>query len=162
MVIIFGWGSSGTEDRGEVVPILCPRCHNQVVLHEIQSRGQVSLYFVPMASYDTDRYLACPTCHAGLQVRPEHGAALSSMRAATRTFRSGGIAAEAYRAHAQRFLVEMGLTRPTVPEAIPPVRPPPVLAPSLGDALASLAKLHADGVLTAEEFAAAKRLLLDD
>ncbi len=161
MVIIFGWGSSGTEDRGEVVPVLCPRCHNQVMLHEIQSRGQVSLYFVPMASYDTDRYLACPICHAGLQVRPEHGAALTSMRAATRTFRSGGITQEAYRAHAERFLIEMGLTTPTVPATTPDAGPTPTVTPSLGDALASLAKLHADGVLTDEEFAAAKRHLLD-
>lgn len=163
MVIIFGWGSSGTEDRGEVVPILCPRCHNQVMLHEVQSRGQVSLYFVPMAAYDTDLYLACPICHAGLQVLPAHRSSLTAMRSATRLFRSGGLGPEGYQAHAVRFLTEMGLAAPTVPLAAPdaePSSPPGPPSASLADDLAAIARLHADGALTDAEFLAAKRHLL--
>ena len=38
MVIIFGWGRGEAQDRGEVVPTVCPNCHNQVYLHEIQSQ----------------------------------------------------------------------------------------------------------------------------
>lgn len=166
MVIIFGWGSSGAEDRGEIVPIVCPRCHNHVVLHEIQSKGQVSLYFVSMASYDTDLYLACPICHAGLQVRPEHRASLAAMRSATHLFRAGGLGAEAYQAHAERFLAEMGVATPRVPVNAPDAGPAPTSAPdpppiSLADDLAALGKLHAEGTLTDAEFAAAKRRVLD-
>src|SRR5262245_49054813 len=37
MVVVFGWGSGPTRDRGEVVEIRCPTCHDDVYLHSIQS-----------------------------------------------------------------------------------------------------------------------------
>jgi Short C-terminal domain/zinc-ribbon family len=167
MVVIFGWGHGQAEDRGEVVPIVCPRCHNQVFLHEIKSDKQVSLFFVPLASYGTDLYLACPICHAGAAIDATHRPSVDSMLTATRAFRAGRLPADAYRVRAQAFLVTMGFTAPSVPAGIPPSGASPAPSPAasaasvLSDRLASLAKLHADGVLDDEEFSAAKRRLLE-
>jgi hypothetical protein len=169
MVVIFGWGRGEADDLGEAVPIVCPRCHNEVFLHEIRSNKQVSLYFIPMASYGTDVYLACPICRAGAPVEGAHRPALDSMITATRSFRTGHLAPEAYRARAEAFLVSMGFTSPTVPGADPSLgdsarqepQPAPPRAATLADRLAGLARLHADGVLTDDEFAAAKRRLLE-
>ena len=172
MVIVFGWGQGPVNDRGEVVSVVCPNCHNHVFLHEIQSNRQVSLYFVPMGSYRTDVYLACPICGHGLQVDAAHRAAVDAMVQATRMVRTGQLAPDSYQAQAERFLIQMGLAAPNVPQTLPPAAggsatTPPgsgaTTAPagsSLSDRIAGLAKLRDDGVLTDEEFAAAKRRLL--
>ena len=54
MVLIFGWGGGPVEDRGDVAPIRCPNCHNDVYFHHIHSIRQVSLFFVPVMPYRTD------------------------------------------------------------------------------------------------------------
>jgi hypothetical protein len=164
MVVIFGWGGGQAKDLGEIAPTTCPNCHNQVFLHHIRSEKQVSLYFVPLANYGTNEYLACPICRQGMQIGPQQHQALQSMRAATALYRRGGLTADAYRATAERFWAGLGL----VPAGGPNLRatetiPPPATArpePSLAEQLDDLGKLHADGILTAEEFAAAKRRLL--
>jgi hypothetical protein len=181
MVVVFGWGRGDAQDHGEVVPIVCPRCHNAVFLHEIRSNKQVSLYFVPLASYGTDVYLSCPICRAGAPVEQVHRPAVDSMITATRSFRTGHLPVEAYRARADGFLRTMGFTSAAVPESIPPYRPtgapplpaqaqqtvpgqavsPPRASHRVADRLADLAKLHADGILTDDEFAAAKARLLE-
>jgi uncharacterized protein YbaR (Trm112 family) len=167
VVIVFGWGQGQARDRGEVVPIVCPNCHNHVFLHEIQSNREVSLYFVPMASYRTDVYLACPVCRHGLQVDAAHRSGVDAMVQATRMVRTGQLAPESYRMQAERFLTQMGMATPEVPMTPPPSHHDPASIstagsePSLPDRLAGLAKLRADGILTDEEFSAAKRRLLD-
>ncbi len=174
MVLIFGWGSSEAQDRGEVAPMVCPRCHNQVFLHEFKANKQVSLFFVPMASYGTDAYLACPICRAGTQIAPAHRSAVDAMLVTTRQFRAGQLAPAAYQAQADGLLQSMGLVAPTASGTVPVAGSPVAVQPAagqsgvapdpsatIGDRLAGLGKLHADGVLTDEEFTAAKRRLLE-
>lgn len=165
MVIIFGWGGGAAKDLGEIAPTTCPNCRNQVFLHHIRSEKHVSLYFVPLANYGTNEYLACPICRHGIHIGPQQHAALASMRAATALYRRGGLADEAYRATAERFWSGLGVVPEGGPQLRPsPTIPPPATArpePSLADQLDDLGKLHADGVLTDDEFAAAKQKLLD-
>ena len=187
MVVIFGWGAGEAQDLGEVAPAVCPNCHNHVYMHHIRSEKKVSLYFVPLIPYGTDEYLACPTCRQGLQLRPELRYEVENMQAATSQFRRGKYLADAYATRVERFWRALGVApsgnqvvhpSPTVP---PPRAPtPPVSAPSqaptppravsaaptpppasLDDRLRELAKLHADGMLTDEEFVAAKRHVLE-
>jgi uncharacterized protein YbaR (Trm112 family) len=175
MVLIFGWGRGETQDRGDVVPIVCPNCHNSVYLREFRSQKQVSLYFVPIASSGTDVYLACPICRGGVEVPPQGRSAVDAMVVATRMVRTGQLAPESYQAQAERFLAQMGFTSPVVPSATPSAAgatasggsvstatAPERSAAGLADRLAGLAKLNADGVLTDDEFAAAKRRVLEE
>ena len=165
MVIVFGWGGGEAKDLGEVAPTTCPNCSNQVFLHHIRTTKQVSLYFVPMANYGGNEYLACPICRQGMQIGPQHHGAVQSMRAATSLYRRGGLAEDSYRANAERFWASLGV----VPAGGPKLRatatiPAPATArpePSLAAQLDDLGRLHADGVLTDEEFARAKRRLLE-
>jgi hypothetical protein len=189
MVVIFGWGAGEAQDLGEVAPAVCPNCHNHVFMHHIRSEKKVSLYFVPLIPYGTDEYLSCPTCRHGLQLRPEQRYEVENMQAATSQFRRGKFFAEAYQERVERFWLALGVApsvdqlvrpSPTVPpphrtparpvSAAPPapsLRPaaPAAAAPppsaSLDDQLRALAKLHADGALTDQEFAAAKRRVLE-
>jgi hypothetical protein len=174
MVVIFGWGGGSTKDLGEVAPTTCPRCRNQVFLHHVKSDKQFSLYFVPLASYGGDEYLLCPVCRNGIHVEPAHRQAITSMESATRLFRRGGLGQEAYQGQVARFWARLGVdgggaqvlqAAPTIPA--PATAGPAAAAPgtgsgsgSLAEQLAKLGRLRADGVLTDEEFAAAKRRLL--
>ena len=177
MVLIFGWGRGEAQDRGEVAPLACPNCHNEVFLHEVESKKQVSLYFIPVVGYGSDEYLLCPICGHGLQVLPVHRTAVDEMRATTARFRRHGMTEDAYRTEVVRFWGRMGIhtaaaaatpppATPTAPRAgpaSPPAAspPPPAGSSDLTDQLTGLARLHAEGVLTDEEFAAAKRRLLE-
>ena len=173
MVLIFGWGAGEAKDLGEVAPAVCPNCHNHVFMHHIRSEKKVSLYFVPVIPYGTDEYLACPTCRHGLQIRPEQRPEVNAMQAATTQYRLGRYLVDAYAARVERFWRVMGVApsgtqmvrpSPTVP---PPRAPAPVPPPTasttqalMNDRLRELARMHAEGNLTDEEFAAAKRRAL--
>ena len=179
MVLIFGWGAGEAQDLGEVAPAVCPNCHNHVFMHHIKSEKKVSLYFVPLIPYGTDEYLACPTCRHGLQLRPEqrdggreHAVGdipVPARPIPSRDLRDRASSASGWRSawhrRATRWCVRLRRSRrPGARERDarrPPLRQPPPPEASLSDRLQGLAKLHADGVLTDEEFAAAKRRLLD-
>lgn len=172
MVIIFGWGSGGAQDLGEVAPLVCPNCHNDVFLHHVKSENRVSLFFVPLATYGTDEYLACPICRHGLEVQPGHRGAIDRMRAATTLYRRGQLREDFYRPQVDQFWRRLGVTPSgqhpagATPSVAQPAEPAAstgdaAAAPSLADQLAGYAKLHADGVLTDEEFSAVKRRLLE-
>ena len=167
MVLIFGWGAGKAQDLGEVAPTTCPICHNEVFLHQVKSDKSFSLYFIPLASYGSDEYLVCPICHNGLQVDPAKRPAVGRMRANTQAFRRRAMTLEAYQPMVDQFWRELGVdpsgaqvlrSAPTVP---PPADPTQAAATALARRLEGLGKLHADGVLTDEEFAAAKRRLLE-
>ena len=174
MVVIFGWGTGEGQDLGEVAPVTCPNCHNHVLLHHIRSEKKVSLYFIPLIPYGTDEYLACPVCRNGLQLKPENQAAVNQMRASTSQLRAGALDEASYRARVERFWATLGVA-PSGQQVLhpAPTMPPPVAAaggpnvapfaggPSMAEQLEGLGQLHADGVLTDDEFAAAKRRLLD-
>jgi len=177
VVLIFGWGNGRAEDQGEVVPVRCPNCHNDVVLHEVRSKKQISLFFVPVVPYGTDEYLACPICGKGLQLRPDQHGAVEAMRMATASFRRGSLPEAAYRARIDGFWRSMGVTMPggAIPfaagsnapapahplAAVPSQASPSVLEAPLADRIANLARLHAAGILTDDEFGAAKSKLLE-
>ena len=172
MVVIFGWGGGDTKDLGEVAPARCPNCHNDVFLHHISTNKQVSLYFIPIANYGGNQYLACPICHAGMAVDPVHKVAVDQMRAATASYRRGRVPADHYAATVQAFWAKIGVAPSgqqvvggpaAAPGAPPPVSAAPAVAapePPLAEQLARLGKLRAQGILTDEEFAAAKARLL--
>jgi len=171
MVVIFGWGSGRAKDLGEVAPTTCPNCHNEVFLHEVKSDKQFSLYFVPIASYGGDQYLVCPTCQHGLQIRPDQRVAVDNMRAATASFRRGRVPEAYYRQTVEQFWASLGVNANGqrvlgTPSNVPP--PPATAAPgggtngpTLAEQLKGLGELREQGVLTEQEFAAAKKRLLN-
>ena len=184
MVVVFGWGGGDTKDKGEVAPATCPNCHNQVFLHQLHSTKQFSLYFIPMGNYSSNEYLACPICRSGMQVGKEHLAAVQRMRAATSVFRRGGVSSEQYLAEVQQFWARIGVDANGTqvvgaPAAVPAATPAPpaqvaqppgggaatgggsASGPSMADQLRRLGELRDDGILTDEEFATAKRRLID-
>ena len=172
MVVIFGWGGGNTKDLGEVAPTTCPRCRNQVFLHHVSSDKQFSLYFVPLASYGGTEYLLCPVCRNGLQLQSSQRQAVTAMASATRVFRRGGLPPEAYQVRVERFWAQLGVDQSgaQVLRSAPSIPAPAAAgpdastsdAPSLAEQLAQLAALRNEGVLTDDEFAAAKRRLLGD
>jgi len=166
MVLVFGWGAGATRDLGEVAPLVCPNCHNQVFLHQIHSEKRVSLYFVPVMPYGSNEYLACPICRAGLEIGPQRKSTVDAMRISTRIFRQGGMAPDEYQRRVDGFWPTMGLTASGQPaagvgagSASASAQP---AAPTMTDRLQNLAMLHSQGVLTDEEFASAKRRVIDE
>jgi len=181
MVLIFGWGSSGAQDRGEVAPLRCPNCHNDVYMHAVKSKKELSLYFIPLVPYASDEYLSCPICRAGIKLQPTHRPAVNSMIASTRLWRTNSMAPDDYERRTRFFWSQLGMapqnvvipprpgapmvaTTPAIPEPPQPaVTQVPASAPSEptpADRLAELARLRDDGILTDVEFTAAKRRLL--
>jgi hypothetical protein len=93
------------------------------------------------------------------------------MRAHTASYRRGALSKGAYDTILQRFWAKFGVApsgeqvlRPAPPTAVPPA---PVVsegapsAPSLAAQVEGLAQLHKDGVLSDDEFAAAKKRVLE-
>jgi uncharacterized protein YbaR (Trm112 family) len=167
VVLIFGWGAGKAQDFGEVAPTTCPICHNEVFLHHLKSDKSFSLYFIPLASYGSDEYLVCPICHNGLQIDPARRPAVLRMRAATRAFRDRMMSLEAYQPTVDQFWAELGVDPSGAQllhraSAAPPSPDASQAATAaLAHRLEGLGRLHAEGVLTDAEFAAAKRRLLE-
>jgi putative oligomerization/nucleic acid binding protein/zinc ribbon protein len=181
VVLIFGWGSSGAQDRGEVAPLRCPNCHNDVYMHAVKSDKELSLYFIPLVPYASDEYLACPVCRAAIKTTPDHRSAIQSMIASTRLWKSNAMAPADYEHRTRFFWSQLGMAPQHVvipgtasaqpaaelasplpaPAAVPAAPAPTPASPTTADRLAELARLRDDGILTEDEFAAAKRRLLD-
>jgi uncharacterized protein YbaR (Trm112 family) len=147
MVVIFGFGPGKQEDLGEAVQVVCPNCHNQVMLHHVRSKKTVRLYFVPVVPYGTDDYLVCPVCSRGMQLSQAQVPHVASVQRATAAFRAGRLSEADYTAQADRFWRAMGVhvTGQAVapggpagaapappPAAAPPAPPPPAAAPPGG------------------------------
>jgi len=186
MVVIFGFGAGKGEDLGEVVPTVCPNCHNQVFLHHVRSKKSVRLYFVPVVPYGTDDYLVCPVCSRGLQLSGAQVPHLGSMSAATASFRAGRLSGGQLMAQADLFWRQLGMhptgqvpppaggvLRPAPPGAPAPpaaASPPAATAqPPAGAAddqtpwiaqLRKLAELHDQGVLSEAAYEAAKQRVI--
>ena len=188
MVVIFGFGHDKSEDLGEVALTACPNCHNQVFLHHVRSRKSVRLYFVPVVPYGTDDYLVCPICSRGIQLSRAQLPHVPSMHTATMSFRAGRLTEAQYLAKVEQFWRRLGVSvagqpQPTAsPGASPAARPaaaaqaatPPTAAggpaqPESAGAddqtswisqLGQLAQLHDQGVLSDDDYEAAKRRLL--
>ena len=164
MVLLFGFGPGEAKDLGEVAPVTCPNCHNNVFLHHLQSKKAVRLYFVPVVPYGTDEYLLCPICNRGLQLKDGQQGAVGAMQAATVAFRAGRTPADAYQTQVANFWRQLGLA-PTGEQVLH--APASTSMPGSGgedelvEKLASLDSLHRAGELTDDEFTAAKRHLLE-
>jgi zinc-ribbon family/Short C-terminal domain len=188
-MVIFGFGPGKQEDLGEVAPVVCPNCHNQVFLHHVQSKKKFSLYFVPVVPYGTDDYLVCPVCSRGLQLSGAQLPHVRSMSSASAAFRTGRMTEVQYMAQVDRFWRQFGVNpvgqqvlapgrpgayppaqpRPGAPAQPPaPVRPAVPAQPAAADdetswitQLQKLAQLHDQGVLSDTDYAAAKRRVLE-
>jgi hypothetical protein len=167
MVVIMGWGSGQAKDLGPVAPAICPNCHNDVFMHHVRSNKQFSLYFVPLASYGSNEYLACPICQHALQIRPEMAARVNSMRAATQSFRQGHVPEAYYRQTVDAFWGMLGVNPKGQQMMRTPTNVPPAPAAeepggqTLAQQLKGLGELRDQGTLTEAEFAAAKKRLLE-
>jgi hypothetical protein len=191
MVVIFGFGPGKQEDLGEAVQVVCPNCHNQVMLHHVRSKKTVRLYFVPVVPYGTDDYLVCPVCSQGMQLSQAQVPHVASVQRATAAFRAGRLSQADYAAQADRFWRAMGVhvtgqpvapggpagaapaaAQPAPPPAAaaPPAAAPPAAAqppPAAADEtswmaqLQKLAKLHEEGVLSDAHYESAKQRILD-
>jgi hypothetical protein len=130
------------------VQIVCPNCHNQVMLHHVRSKKTVRLYFVPVVPYGTDDYLVCPVCSKGMQLSQAQVPHVASVKRATAAFRAGRLSEADYAAQADRFWRAMGVhvtgqpvapggpagAAPVPPPAAAPPAPPPVAAAPPGAA----------------------------
>jgi hypothetical protein len=170
-VLIFGFGPGKAQDLGEVVPHVCPSCHNRVFLHHVRSKKAVRLYFVPVVPYGTEDYLLCPVCEDGIALDPARAQSCRTMQDATSAYRRGQMDQSEYDHHVSSFRAYVGLgplvTEPPRPAPTPappaPDAPPAPAAPSrpIGrDAaqdwlamLGQLDNLHRAGVLTDEDLA---------
>lgn len=190
MVVIFGFGPGKQEDLGEAVQIVCPNCHNQVMLHHVRSKKTVRLYFVPVVPYGTDDYLVCPVCSRGMQLSQNQVPHVATVKRATAAFRAGRLSEADYAAQADRFWRTMGVhvtgqpvaggpasapappgpaatPAPPAPAPAPPAARPAPPPPAAADEtswmaqLQKLAKLHEEGVLSDAHYESAKQRILD-
>lgn len=173
-MLIFGFGPGKAEDLGEVAPGSCPNCHNQVWFHHVRSKKSVRLYFVPVVPYGTDEYLLCPVCTRGLQIGEPQRPAVQSMANATKAYRARRLTDEQYAAQTQHFWAQLGvnpageqvLTAAQPATAVSPVAATPSSSSpadegGLAGRLRELADLHAQGVLTDEQYTAAKQRVIE-
>ncbi|HEY9285346.1 MAG TPA: zinc-ribbon domain-containing protein [Pyrinomonadaceae bacterium] len=68
MFLIIGLGRSKKRDYGDVAQVRCPRCSNTVSYRHTHTRTWLTLYFIPVLPYRSERRLECPICSHGVRV----------------------------------------------------------------------------------------------
>lgn len=68
MLLIVGFGRRKKKDYGEVIQVKCPRCNNAVSYRHTHARTWLTLYFIPVLPYRSERRLECPVCSHGVDV----------------------------------------------------------------------------------------------
>jgi hypothetical protein len=70
MIVLFGRGRA-TKVIARSDKRKCPNCGNNVsfALHELQDK--FNLFFIPIATYRTQYFLACTICDAGYELSEE-------------------------------------------------------------------------------------------
>ncbi len=57
------WGARTiAKDLGEDAPVTCANCHNVVSYHFVLARRWLTIFFLPVFPFSTDRYVICPIC----------------------------------------------------------------------------------------------------
>jgi hypothetical protein len=160
MVLVMGWGDGKAKDLGAVAPAVCPNCHNDVFMHEVRSMQQFSLYWVPLGTYGSHEFLACPVCRHATLIKPDDKQRILNMRAATKSFQMGRVPEAYYRRTVEAFWGAIGVD-PHGQQVLRPTKSMAPAPPPLAEQLKGLGELRAQGVLTEDEFAAAKKKLLE-
>lgn len=65
--IVFGWGKKG-KVVGYAGVEKCPHCRNWAHFSIYEMANNVRLYFVPVAKFNTKRYLVCGTCDTAWEI----------------------------------------------------------------------------------------------
>lgn len=68
MLLIVGFGRRKKKDYGEVIRLKCPRCNNTVSYRHTCTRTWLTLYFIPVLPYRSERRLECPICSHGVKI----------------------------------------------------------------------------------------------
>lgn len=69
-MLIAGWGKNA-KNLGTVGLHRCERCHNPVLVDLYEVKKKVSLYFVPVAKWDSHFFLICTTCDGSIEITRE-------------------------------------------------------------------------------------------
>ena len=79
--VFIGWGKKGKQ-VGYAGVEKCPHCRNwsHFTIREVSNR--VRLYFVPVAKFNTKRYLVCGTCDTAWEIEPTKAKATLAASAA--------------------------------------------------------------------------------
>lgn len=96
MFVIFGWGKKSVNNFGAAVPAICPNCHNDGFLNLLHKKTWFSLFFIPVLPYDSNYYLLCEICSAGLELYGADVNKAKQMNAVTRSFIDGSIDKDRY------------------------------------------------------------------
>jgi pyruvate-formate lyase-activating enzyme len=73
MLLLFGWGGS-SKVLGEGYTLECPNCHNTRTWQVLRSSRKISVFFVPVAKWNTQYWMVCPVCSAGLELTSQQQA----------------------------------------------------------------------------------------
>lgn len=71
MFILFGWGKQTIKKHGPVFKSCCERCKNEEVWQLYTRRTWITLFFIPVIPYCTERLVVCPVCSHGIVINNE-------------------------------------------------------------------------------------------
>jgi endogenous inhibitor of DNA gyrase (YacG/DUF329 family) len=112
MIWIIGFGKETHEDLGPVLRVQCPRCHNIVDYHLIQSKTWFSLFFIPLLPYRTDYRLICPICSKAVELSRESQVQTARrLVKATAAYRRQRISEERYNEILDKYLTKRPFRR---------------------------------------------------
>lgn len=67
MFFLIGWGGS-SKVLGDGFNLDCPNCHNSRTWRVIQTGRKATVFFVPVANWNTRYWMACPICSAAVEL----------------------------------------------------------------------------------------------
>jgi hypothetical protein len=69
MFFFFGWGRQTRNDHGQVIPLECPNCRNKSFWRYISLKTWFTIFFIPIAPYETKELLLCDVCSRGVELK---------------------------------------------------------------------------------------------
>lgn len=69
MFFLFGWGRQTQKDFGPVMALECPNCKNTSLWRHFEAKTWFTLFFIPIAAYETKNVLICDVCSRGIELK---------------------------------------------------------------------------------------------
>jgi hypothetical protein len=120
VVIVFGVGRAQPKDFGSVAPMICPNCHNPVVLRYILATTWFRLYFLPVVPLQRRHLMMCPVCSRGIMLTGTQAKGAKNFVSRTEAWRDGRLEHDAYVDELRRFWAGLDMPQPQLPTAPPP------------------------------------------
>jgi hypothetical protein len=144
MFFIFGWGRRTKKNFGPALPVVCPNCGNRTWFNYLTQRTWFTLFFIPVIPYESKKFLLCPVCSRGVQLKGDQGNTARQLSVLALQLKTGQITEDDFMLSARALggLTPVRMSQAQPASGLPAAAEPPIeqrVQPALAPQVASAA-----------------------